>query len=656
MLVERSSLGSLGVSVGGRIPLQLPSGAQRSVPLVGTVHDVNVPSTRTSAILYGYVSEQTLRGLGDDGAANELLLRAPGDRHAAERAAAGARAVLEREGVVVQQTIVPKPGTFWAADPVNAMVLLLTVLAAVCLLMSAFLVVTVSSSLVTQQTRQIGVMKAVGASRRGTAGLYLTTAGIHGLAALVFAIPLAALLALVLVEYSAGLINLDPASFSFPPEVLGMQIAAGLALPLVAALGPALAASRLTVREAISRAGRGSHHGTRVSLAERAGWVPVVFRLAFTNALRSRGRLILTTAALVLGGSVFVGVLSVRSSMLTTLDEAAPYRHYDFDVQLDHAYPRAAVERAALAAPGVARAQAWSVEGAYRVRPDGTESETFSVVGAPAGSDLLQPLVVRGRGLRPGDGRAVVVNTDVLDSEHGVGPGDRIRLAVNGRPPASWLVVGVVRRIVAGPVVYADEATLARAAGEPGLARELAVVTRDHSDGAQKSVATAVTSRLEHDGFAVSSAQTSAALHALDRNNFGIIVTFLLAMAGLLAVVGGLGLAGMLSINVLERSRELGVLRAVGARDRDVMRLVVMEGLVVAVVGWALAVPLGWLVGFGLSDAVGNLFLGAPLVYSYSGVGLLVWLGLATVLAVAASAIPARRATRLTVRDVLAYE
>jgi putative ABC transport system permease protein len=205
-------------------------------------------------------------------------------------------------------------------------------------------------------------------------------------------------------------------------------------------------------------------------------------------------------------------------------------------------------------------------------------------------------------------------------------------------------------------VIYADRSTLARAAGEPSLARRLAVVTRDHSGAAQTAAANALADRLERDGFAVDSVQTSSALGALDRKNFAIITTFLLAMAGLIAVVGGLGLAGMLSLNVLEHSREIGVLRAVGARDRDVMQVVLVEGLFVAALGWALAAPLGLLVGQGLSDAVGNLFLGAPLLYSYSAIGLLLWLGLALAIAVAASAVPARRATRLTVRDVLAYE
>ena len=360
-------------------------------------------------------------------------------------------------------------------------------------------------------------------------------------------------------------------------------------------------------------------------------------RLALTNAVRRKGRLVLTVAALTLGGAVFVGVLSVRESLYRTLDEGATYAGYDVGVNFERPYPGAALERAALGTPGVAHAEAWSVEGAYRVRPDGSESATFSVVGAPAGSRLLQPRIVRGRGLRAGDGRAVVVNTDVLESEEGLRPGDRVRLSVNGRPPASWRVVGIAQRIVIGPVMYANAATLARAAGEDGLARRLAVGT----DGSQDEVA-ALTDRLQREGFAVTSARTSAELKSLDRENFGTIASFLMVMAVLLAVVGGLGLSGMLSINVLERQREIGVLRAVGAgprRDatRDGRRARRCRRR------HCLAAPLGLLVGRALSDEVGDLFLGAPLAYSFSTVGLLLWLGLALVLALAASALRAAR-------------
>ncbi|MFL6128656.1 MAG: ABC transporter permease [Mycobacteriales bacterium] len=182
------------------------------------------------------------------------------------------------------------------------------------------------------------------------------------------------------------------------------------------------------------------------------------------------------------------------------------------------------------------------------------------------------------------------------------------------------------------------------------------MVARDHDPAAQADLSGRVMEQLTRAGVPVASVRTGSALRALDRKNYGVIVTFLLAMAVLLGVVAGLGLLGTLSLNVLERSREIGVLRAIGAGDAAVVQLVLVEGLIVAVLGWLASVPLALPVGRALSSAVGQLFLGAPLEFRYSWRGALVWLGLALVLATAASLVPARRAARFTVRDVLAWE
>jgi putative ABC transport system permease protein len=648
MLVERLSGSDLGVGTGGSLTLELPSGARHAVRVAGLVHDLNVPSTRTSGIAYGYVTSATLRRLGDRDPPNQLDIAVAGDRRNVERVAASVRRLLSGSGLDVRSAVVPEPGEFWANDPVQSMILLLTVLAVVCLLLSAFLVANIVSALVAQQIRQIGVMKAVGAGQRQTAVLYLSTALVYGAMATVVGVPIAVAAALALVTYSTGLINLDIGGWAPPPHVLALELAAGLVLPVVAAVAPVLGGSRITVRDAIARHGlEGRANGLVERLVGRAPALPSAIRLALTNTFRRKRRLLLTLSTLVLAGSVFAGVLSVRASMLGTLDSAATYRGYDIEVDLDRGYPAEAVQGAAAAVPGVVRTEGWAVSGAYRRRPDGSESQTFSVIASPA-RGLLHPSILRGRWLDPADTDAVVVNTDVLDTDGDLQPGTAVVLVVDGRPQRRH-VVGVARRIVAGPVLYANRA--------PGAdIRRLVVVTGDHAASAQSDVARRLAERLTRDGFRVGSERTTGSLRALDRTNFGLIVTFLLAMAILLAVVGGLGLAGTLSINVLERSREIGVLRAIGAGNGDVVQLVLVEGLIVAVLGWLISAPLALPIGRALSSAVGRLFLGAPLEFHYSLGGAFVWLGLLLVLAAAASLLPVRLATRLTVRDVLAWE
>lgn len=137
---------------------------------------------------------------------------------------------------------------------------------------------------------------------------------------------------------------------------------------------------------------------------------------------------------------------------------------------------------------------------------------------------------------------------------------------------------------------------------------------------------------------------------------FNILVVFLLLMAALLAVVGGLGLAGTMSMNVLERTREIGVLRAVGASDGAVRGIVIVEGLLIGFISWAIGALVAIPISQTLSGAVGQAFLRGKLAYVFSTNGVFIWLAAVLIIATIASLVPALRASRLTVREVLSYE
>ncbi len=135
-----------------------------------------------------------------------------------------------------------------------------------------------------------------------------------------------------------------------------------------------------------------------------------------------------------------------------------------------------------------------------------------------------------------------------------------------------------------------------------------------------------------------------------------VLVYFLLIMSLLISAVGGLGLASTMSMNVLERTREIGVIRAIGATNRAIMQLVIVEGMVIGLISWAVgalvAVPIGTL----LALVVGTSMFNSPMDFVFSWEGLIIWLVLSLIISVLASVLPARSVARLTVREVLAYE
>jgi putative ABC transport system permease protein len=160
----------------------------------------------------------------------------------------------------------------------------------------------------------------------------------------------------------------------------------------------------------------------------------------------------------------------------------------------------------------------------------------------------------------------------------------------------------------------------------------------------------------ERIGLRVSSVTTLTNERAEAEVAFDAIVALLLVMAILLALVGGLGLMGTMSINVLERTREIGVLRAIGAPNRGVAQVFILEGITIGLLSWIMGALLAIPMSQGLNQAVGGAMMGVPLTYSYSMPGLWLWLAVVLMLSALASFIPARNASRLTVREVLAYE
>ncbi|MBI4280431.1 MAG: ABC transporter permease, partial [Armatimonadetes bacterium] len=581
----------------------------------------------------------------------------PTDKVHVHAVAARIRNRIESSGREVFFTLILEPGKHWADNSMQAMIIMLGVLGALSLLLSGFLVVNTITALLTQQVRQVGIMKAIGARADQVAGLYLTTVAIFGALALVVAVPLGALAARAMATYVGGLLNFEIALYQVSLRVLALEVTAGLIVPVAAALYPIIAGTRITVREAISTYGLGAGGG-QSRLDRFAGRVRGLTRpllLSLRNTFRRRGRLALTLTTLTLAGAIFIGITSVQRSLMGFMETLFRYWNYDVQVEFQRSYRVEQLQHQARSVPGVARVESWGFRSSQRVRPDGTESESIFLVTLPAATGMLQPILLGGRWLVPGDENALVVNTDLTKKEPDVRVGDEIVLKIGTRK-STWRVVGLVQGILAGPLAYANYPYASRVIHAYGRADRVQVVTDRHDGAYTARVARAIETQFRRAGLRLTSNQTTAELRKMVAAQFNVIIVFLMIMAVLLAVVGGLGLAGTMSINVLERTREIGVMRAIGASDRAVVQIVLVEGVLIGVLSWMAGAVLAYPLGLGLSNAVGQAFLNATPAYRYSLPGAALWLALVIVLAAVASFLPAWNASRLTIRDVLAYE
>jgi putative ABC transport system permease protein len=263
---------------------------------------------------------------------------------------------------------------------------------------------------------------------------------------------------------------------------------------------------------------------------------------------------------------------------------------------------------------------------------------------------------VRGRWLLPEDKNALVLNTLLLQDEPDVAVGDDIVLDIQDRE-TSWRIVGIARPVLPIPVAYADLDYLSRVTRNVGQASSVQVITAQHDGAFQAQVAEALEERFDLEGLSVGGVRTATFSREQSAVLSNILVTLLMSMAALTAIVGGIGLMGTMLLNVLERIREVGVMRAIGAKTDAVVQIFVIEGAIIGLLSWLIAVVLAWPLGKVISSTVGSSLMGGlPLSYSFSLTGVGIWLVAAILLSAAASYFPSQNAARLTVREVLSYE
>lgn len=653
--IERSSLEVAEAGIGEQLAVRIGEGAQRSLAITGIARDAGLAPGWMEHVIYGFATPATLAQLGAPSSLNELRIVTRDsalDQEGVRRVAFDVKAAAEAAGRRVTGVEVPVPGRHIHADQMNSLLYTQAAFGVLALLLSGLLVVNLITAMLAGQVREIGMMKAVGGGSGQIAAMYLTLALVLGVLACLIAIPAGALIGHWYAEFAAGMLNFETKGVPIPRGIIALQLAVGALLPVAAAAIPVWRGCRLSVSEALRDFGiAGTGDGGGRVLAG-VGGISRPLLLSLRNAFRRRQRMMLTLLSLAMGGAVFLGALDLRASIRSAIGSIFAAIRYDLVVQLGRPYPAARLEEAARRVPGVARAEAWGGGGAAVGRPDGSFGNAFAVSAVTPASTMMAYPVLRGRWLRAGDVNALVASSRLMDQEPRLTLGGEVTLVVGGRP-SRWTVVGVVSSFPGS--AYAPHEAWAAVAGEAGVER-VAIAVEGADAVTRAEVRRRVHEALAADGFEVTGSVMVAENRAAVEDHLLMVAGFLLVMSWAMIAVGGLGLASTMSLAVLERTREIGVLRAIGARHRAIHTMVQVEGLVIGVLSWAIAVPLSWPVSAALGAAFGRIMFKAPIATVLEPSGILVWLGVVLVVSVVASAWPAFRATRVTTAAALAYE
>jgi putative ABC transport system permease protein len=653
---------SLGYKPGDIIVVELGNGKRREIKFAGYMHAVTGIPYNLAQQVNAYVTPDTLEWLGGstssyDRLSISVLEKQTDAEHVTEIAQAVADRI-ERAGATVYFVSVYQPGHHFAYSITQGVFFVLGVLGYLTVLLSGFLIVNTITALMTQHTRQIGIMKATGGGTMQIFGMYLVLILGFGVGSLLIAVPLANAVASSIGGGMAQWLNFYTSPYKGYTTTLIQQVFVAIVVPVLAAILPIYNSVRVTVREALSDYGLGGNARVKEeSVNKNSVLIPRPIRISLRNTFRRKVRLGLTLFTLVLGGAVFIAVYNLWASFDKVIEDIQGYILADINISFDRGYRFDKVSKIAESIPGVEGVEGWlEYTGTLKMGEEQAGTQIL-FVAPPAASKLIDPIITSGRWLEPGDENAIVIGNHLLNIFPDLKVSDHLTIEIDGKE-TDWVIVGTysITGNVSPPLLYVNYEYLSVLVGQPEMAYSLRIITSEHDSATQRRINDQIQSAFEQRGINIRSTQLGADFIRDQKAQTDILVYFMLVMASLIAVVGGLGLMGTMSINVLERTREIGVMRAVGASNGDIQAIVITEGMVIGILSWFISIFIAIPITGVLCYGVGMAILTAPMPAVYGASGIIAWLIFTIVLGTLASALPARRASRLTVRDTLAYE
>lgn len=657
-----SSAASLGYKPGDMITLELNNGKTRQLRLAGYIHEAAGFPFNITRQVSGFVTPDTMDWLGGSRNFNALAISVSENQTDVKHVTEVTQAVsdrLEQSGVTVGFVSINQPGHHFAYTIAQAMFLILGVLGWLTVILSGVLIVNTITALMSQQKRQIGIMKAIGGSGMQIFGMYVVLILFFGLGALAISVPLANNAANTIGDGMAAYLNFFPATYRGYTSTFIQQAIVALVVPLLAAIWPMYGTVRVTVREAFTDLGMGDSAKRKEKSVSRAALlIPRPMRLSLRNAFRRKARLMLTLFTLVLAGAIFISIYNLWGSFGQVIQDIQGYFLADINISFSRGYRFDKISAMAMSVPGVESVEGWlEYPGTLVLENKDEAGRQVAFFAPPSSSTLIDPIISKGRWLEPGDENAIVVDNQLVDIIPGLKIGDSLTIEIDGQE-TKWNIVGFYTIVGNGgvPLFYTNYEYLSRITNQSGMAYSLRVTTSGHDSVTQNNVNDQLLSIFKARGVQVANTQLGADFVRDQTSQTDVFIYFMLVMASMIAIVGGLGLMGTMSINVLERTREIGIMRAIGASNFDIQSIVIVEGMIIGLISWVISIFLSIPITNFLAFGVGTAMFQSPMPVVYGASGIFVWLIFTLVLAAIASSLPARRASKLTVKDTLAYE
>ena len=648
MLIERDGLQYL---TDHKLKIQIKNNEEVLLNMSGKVHDPGLPPSHMDHIIWGYVNTETYQQLFKADTTAQLLITFAENRFDIAAIQKNTDKLLQwfaTRGATVKQSIIPPPGKHPHEGQLQSLLFLQLGIGLLAVLLSCVLLINVISSIITNQIKQIGIMKATGASYAQIVRMYL--AGVVALAilAIVIALPLGYNTAIAYNKFIANELNFNVINTSIPFWINSILISVLIILPVLTALLPINKAGKMTVKDALN------HEKINTSSDKlRAGGklnLPLWMKVAFGNVFRNKWGSVLTIFNLMLGLALFSIGLNLKTSIENTFVTTLQKQKYDFSIALENPYAVSEVASVVTQIPEVEKAEYW-LSGRMAFVNKGVVGNAFGITAFDDNTQLVEFNVIEGK-LPVNWNNSVVVNPAFIDKHPDIMVGDSAVFLSAGKLH-TWYISGVVKEIGSAGA-YTSRSNWEKISGTKQLTSDIKIKPKPGISGLDlTALILSIENKLKEKGVGISGSMNQTEFMQILNDHISVITSFLIAMAILVLIVGCIGIISIMNINIMERKREIGIMRAMGGSKFQISKIIFAEifllGLLSWLIGWLISVPLSKV----LSNFFGKLIIDTELDFAIAPSGVLITFLVVVFILLLSGIIPIRNATKIPVHKAL---
>lgn len=638
--------------------VKLPGGEDTDMKMSGVVHAPGLPPASMEKFSYAFLTLEGLQALGYQNWYDEIHLVSYDnrfDREELKKLAADMKEHLIQNGYKVERVNVPEPGKHPHGDQLKSLLFLLQAFSIISLLVACIIIINLLNFIMSTQTKQIAIMKSAGAVTRDIAFPYFLYVLLISIGAILISIPIVILVASGYSNFAAGILNFKIMSYKIPLWVYAIQVSSGILIPLFASFYPIYRRSKITVKEGLAeQIDSAKKSKNRISFLNKIiNKTNTKMKIPLNNVMRKKGRTILAILALATGGVLFMTSQNIVSSIGRTVDRSMNTFNYDFDVRLFGQYPDEKSMETLENIEGIDGAEIYEANAALFKKEDGTDSGYYTIKALPKDSTMVNFDLIKGLDINTSD-NVVIINKALLDEEKWMQPGMTVTMEV-GDQSIVVIIAGIVNEVPPMPSIYMSLDNYKKAF-RGSSKQNIMISSNNLTSKEQMEVSKQIEESFNVKGIEISENWNIDLLRTAFVEHLKVIVNFLSVVALLAVVVGGISIASVIGINVTERKRELGILRAIGVNSRQTISMISFEVILMGIMGWLLGLIMAYPISIRTGNYFGQIFLHSNLNSTLSVSGAFLWLVISIIVSFISGFVPAYKSASSPLNEMLSYE